>query len=193
MRKRIVWYELVFIALIAALSIVLKPYLRTPFAFVQTTLGIPVGVVAGGLYMFWPLLATLAVPRRGAPFLTCLLQGLVALATGFTGLLGPMAFFSYLASGLVIEGLYLLPEWKSSIGGLARAVVAGGLGNVAGAATNAYLFFALKGTAFSVALIASFLTGAIGGWLAYTIGRRVGRALRREQRAPAGENLAGGS
>lgn len=188
--KRTLWSDLVVIALIAAVSMVAKPHLRAPFAFVQTTLGLPVGVFIGGLYMFWPILAGRLVPRRGVVFLTCLLQGLLALATGMTGLLGPMAFFAYLAPGVVIEVLYLFPGSGRPAHGWLWAAAAGGLGNAAGAATNALLFFALKGTAFTVALLASLATGAVGGWLADLVGGRVARAYRREQHASPRQDLA---
>jgi hypothetical protein len=181
--KRGKWSDLVVIALIAAVSIVLKPYLRAPFAFVQTTLGMPVGVFIGGIYMFWPLLAGFVVPRRGVVLLTCLLQGLLAVATGFVGLLGPLAIFSYIAPGLVIEALFLLPGSRAR--GLLWSMAGGALGNVAGASTNALLFFSLRGTVFSLALVASLLTGAAGGWLAAVVGSRVAGAYRRERNAPA--------
>jgi len=216
--SRLTWPDLVTVALIAAVSMVLKPYLRAPFSFVQTTLGVPIGVFLGGVYMFWPVLAGYLVPRRGVIFLTCLLQGLLALATGLTGLLGPMAFFSYLAPGVVIEVLGLLPgspvgrkidpgdragtaraaagaaapHQARAPGGLVWSVVAAGLGNVAGAATNALLFFALRGTAFTLALTASFLTGAAGGWLAHVVGWRVARAFRRERRETTREDMREG-
>jgi hypothetical protein len=171
------WSDLIVIALIAAISIILKPYLRAPFAFVQTTFGMPVGAFIGGLYMFWPLLAGYLAPRRGVLLLTCVLQGLLAVVTGFVGLLGPMAFFSYVVPGLVMEALFLLAG--SPARGVLWAMAGGALGNVAGAATNALLFFALRGTAFSLALAASLLTGAVGGWLAAIVGLRVAKVYRR--------------
>ncbi|HHY38027.1 MAG TPA: ECF transporter S component [Clostridia bacterium] len=179
--------DMTLLAIIAALSIVLKPYLRIPFGFIQTTLGIPVGAIIGGLYMFWPVLAGRFVPKAGAVFLVCLLQGFLAIATGFTGLLGNMAFFSYLAPGIVIESLYFIldktqrtrptePQQATRIGArtsLIALILAGGIGNVAGAATNALLFFVIRGSAFTFALISSFVTGAAGGWLAYLVAERV--------------------
>lgn len=161
----------------AALGVVTKPYLRMPFSFVQTSFGMPVGTFIGGLYMFWPVLAGRLVPRPGAVLVTCALQGLVAILTGFTGLLGPMAFFSYLAPGLVIEGLYWAVRRVSPAGvyRLPAMMAAAALGNAAGALTNALLFFALRGAALSLAMGASMLTGAGGGWLAYLVGARLPR------------------
>ncbi len=239
MSKRSRWFDLVMIALIAAVSIVAKPYLRAPFAFVQTTFGMPVGAFIGGIYMFWPLLAGYMVPRRGVVLLTCVLQGLLAIVTGFLGLLGPPAFLSYIAPGLVIEALFLIPGaglgvapragWHGAepaaqvaagtaasaavvaVAGTASAeaarparrlvapgfiallwaIVAGALGNTAGAAVNALLYFSLKGQAFTVAVVASLLTGGLGGWLAAVVGRRLAAVYRRDTHAPARESLAG--
>ncbi len=183
------WRDLILIALIAAISIVTKPLIRAPFAWVQTSLGIPVGTFIGGLYMFWPVLVGLLVPRVGAVSLTCLLQGLVALLTGFTGLLGPAAFFSYLPPALFIEPLIYVQRRVRLPGGqwglLVVLALAGALGNAAGAATNAILFFALKGKALTLALGASFLTGALGGWLALVLGRQIPAALLRRSEPAA--------
>lgn len=186
-RQSINLRDTTLLAIIAALSIVLKPYLRIPFGFIQTTLGIPVGAIIGGLYMFWPVLAGRFVPKAGAVFLVCLLQGFLAIITGFTGLLGNMAFFSYLTPGIVIEALYFIldktyrtPQMETHqvvrVGArtsLFALTLAGGIGNVAGAATNALLFFVIRGSAFSFTLVSSFVTGAMGGWLAYLVAERV--------------------
>ena len=76
--------------------------------------------------------------------------------------------------------------WIGSAG-----VAAGALGNMGGTATNALLFFSLRGDAFTVAVVASLLTGALGGWLAAVVGRRVATVCRRETNAPTREGLAG--
>lgn len=183
-RRKLNSRDMALLAIIAALSIVLKPYLRIPFGFIQTTLGIPVGAIIGGLYMFWPVLAGRFVPKAGSVFLVCLLQGLLAIITGFTGLLGHMAFLSYLAPGIAIEALYFILDktqggrQKAGAGAGPRAslialILAGGIGNVAGAATNALLFFVIRGSVFTFALISSFLSGAAGGWLAYLVAERI--------------------
>lgn len=189
---RLTGRELIMIALIAALSIAVKPYIRAPFGWVQTVLHLPVGVFIGGLYMFWPVLAGRLMPRFGAVFLTCLLQGVLAVLVGFTGLLGPAAFLSYLAPGVAIEALYLATRrgWAGRWA-WAETALAGALGNAAGAATNAFLFFALTGAAFTLAVTTSLLTGALGGWLAYLVGQRlarssaIGGASRRDAKGEA--------
>jgi energy-coupling factor transport system substrate-specific component len=170
--------ELITLALIAAVSIVTKPYVRAPFAFVQAALGLPVGSFIGGVYMLWPVLAGVLVPRPGAVFITCFLQGLVAVLTGFTGLLGQLAFFSYLAPGLVIEGVYLLTRRRWAPGHYLEAVLAGALGNAAGAASNALLFFAVRGLVFTLALGSALLSGGVGGWVAYLVAQRLPKGLR---------------
>jgi len=107
---------------------------------------------------------------------------------------------SYIAPGLVIEALFLIPgaglrvaprSGERGFAALAWAVAAGALGNMGGAATNALLFFSLRGDAFTVAVVASLLTGALGGWLAAVVGRRVATVCRRETNAPTREGLAG--
>ncbi|NPV70398.1 MAG: hypothetical protein HPY55_07110 [Firmicutes bacterium] len=189
MQTRFRWNELLAVSFTASMSILTKPYVRAPFAFVQNALGMPVGVFIGGIYMFWPLLAGVAIRRPGAVMLTCLMQGLVALVTGFTGLLGPAAFFSYLSSGIVIEGLFFAARRVRPDGAdrILALVLAGALGNVAGAVTNACLFFALRGAVFTVAVASSLISGAGGGWLAYVVGQRVAGLLRPTARSATEE------
>ncbi|MGE5485997.1 MAG: ECF transporter S component [Ignavibacteriales bacterium] len=171
--KRFTWQDLTLISLIAAMSIVTKPYVRAPFAFVQNAFGIPVGSFIGGVYMFWPVLVGKVIPKPGAVLLTCLLQGFLALATGFTGLLGPAAFFSYLPPGLVIEAPFWLIRRVevTPAAELVLLIMAGALGNAAGAVSNALLFFALSGKVVAVTLVSSLVTGGGGGWLAFAVGR----------------------
>lgn len=167
--------ELLVMSLVAALSIFTKPYVRLPFAFVQTTLGMPVGVFVGGLYMFWPILMGRLIPKPGSVLITCVLQSVLALVTGFTGLLGPAAVVSYWTPGLVIEALYLIQRraWPTAARSSFVLMAAGALGNLAGALTNALLFFALRRQAAAVAAVASLLSGAGGGYLAALAGSRL--------------------
>lgn len=58
---------------------------------------------------------------------------------------------------------------------------AGALGNMAGAAVNALSYFSLRGDAFTVAVVASLLTGALGGrpqWWRRSGGTWAGTAAR---------------
>jgi ABC-type thiamin/hydroxymethylpyrimidine transport system permease subunit len=167
--------DMALLSIIAAASIVSKPYVRIPFGFIQTAFGIPVGAVIGGVYMFWPVIAGRLVPKPGAVFVTCFLQGVLAVITGFTGLLGNMAFFSYLAPGIVIEVLYYVLDkaCRGQRSSLYALTLAGALGNVSGAATNAFLFFAIQGSVFTFALLSALLSGAAGGWLAFVVAERL--------------------
>ncbi len=147
----------------------------------------PVGVFTGGLYMFWPILAGSIVRRPGSTLATCLIQAVLALVTGFTGLLGPAACISYVTPGVVMEVLFHVAR-RIRPDGVDRVVtlmLAGMLGNLAGSMTNAYLFFALRGHALTVAITSSLVSGAGGGWLACVVGKRLAGFKRADERSLA--------
>ncbi len=171
--------DLAVLALIAGLSIATKPYTHSIFAVLTQPFGIPVGVVAGGFYMFWVVLAGYMVDRPGAVFLLCLLQGVLAVALGFTGPLGALVIVSYALPGIAIEVLYLGLglAWRNCRTSAAPSALAGGLGNIVGAVSNAVLMFRLKGGILAVISPPSALSGAIGGFVAFAVGRYLVRAL----------------
>lgn len=190
--------DLTVLALIAALSIATKPYTHSVFAIVTQPFGIPVGVAAGGLYMFWVVLAGYVVNRTGAVFLLCLLQGLLAIALGFTGPLGALVIVSYVLPGLAIEALYLALGlvWADCRTIAVGSALAGALGNIVGALANAVLMFRLKGGILVVISPPSALSGAIGGFLAFAAGRYLLKVLGKEalmSRARANSHTPGGA
>lgn len=167
------------LALIAVLSIATKPYTHSIFAMITQPFGIPVGVVAGGFYMFWVVLAGYVVNRPGAVFLLCLLQGVLAVALGFTGPLGALVVVSYVVPGLAIEVLYfgLGLVWPDCRTTGTCSTLAGGLGNIVGALANAILMFRLRGGILVVISPPAALSGAVGGFLAFVVGRYLIRVL----------------
>lgn len=74
--------EMIVVALIGALSMITKPYVRSLFAPVSGAIGIPTGVPAGAIYMFWLALANHLVNKMGAVLKLCVIQGLLAIVAG---------------------------------------------------------------------------------------------------------------
>ena len=173
--------EIVELSVLAVLSMVTKPYIRSAIALFMTGLAVPVGVFAGGLYMAWVVLAGGISQTRGTTALFCTLQGLLALLLGMSGGLGPFVLVSYILPGLALEVLYALvplqprPAWLCTL--------AGGIANLTGSTLNSILMFQLKGKMLAIWGIPSALSGAVGGYLGYLVLRRlVSLALRHPAR-----------
>ncbi len=182
--------ELVFLALIAVLSMVTKPYVKSVVNVITQPLGIPGGVAAGTIYMFWVVLAGYVVSRPGSVFLFCLLQGVLALLMGFTGPLGALIIVSYVLPGIAVEILYsILSSFRYDCRHAPVAcIIAGAVANVAGSVSNAILMFSMGGTLLLVISPVSAVTGGLGGFFASAAGTYLVRVLGVEtvaRRVPA--------
>lgn len=171
--------EIIELSIIAVLSMVTKPYVRSAFALFLTGLAVPVGVFAGGFYMAWVVLAGNVVRARGATALFCTFQGILALFLGMSGGLGPFVLVSYILPGVALELLYIIvpthemPAWLCA--------VAGAVANVTGSVLNSVLMFQLKGKMLAAWAIPSLLTGAGGGYLGYLVAHRLAQLVVRKQ------------
>lgn len=171
--------ELVFLALIAVFSMVTKPYVKSVVKVITQPLGIPGGVAAGTIYMFWVVLAGYMVSRPGSVFLFCLLQGILAMIMGLTGALGALIIVSYSLPGIAVEVLYLV------LGIFRRdcrhapvpCIAAGAVANVAGSVSNAILMFGMGGSLLLIISSVSALTGGLGGFFAFAAGRYLVKIL----------------
>jgi hypothetical protein len=85
------------------------------------------------------------------------------------------------AAGATVAGSGSRRLGRPAFTALFWSVAAGALGNMAGAAVNALSYFSLRGDAFTVAVVASLLTGALGGrprWWSRSGGTWAGTAAR---------------
>ncbi len=122
--------EAIIVAIVAALSIVSKPYVRLVFAPLAGSLHVPAGVFAGCVYMIWLVLVDRLVPRTGAVLRLAALQGVLALAMGMTSQAGPLIMLAYLGPGAAVELLRLCvrPHLRKS----SYSMAAGALANLTG-------------------------------------------------------------
>ncbi len=171
--------ELVFLALIAVLSMVTKPYVKGVVKVITQPLGIPGGVAAGTVYMFWVVLAGYVVSRPGSVFLFCLLQGILAMMMGFTGALGALIIISYALPGIAVEVLYLLLGlfWRDCRHASIPCIMAGAVANVAGSVSNAVLMFRMGGSLILIISPIAALTGGLGGFFAFAAGTYLVKVL----------------
>jgi hypothetical protein len=162
-------FDLILLALFAALVVVAKIVLRLPLR------------MPGHSGMFWMAILVVArglVPKTGALSLVGLSSGLLAAFLGM-GDLGPIyTFFSYLASGIAVDFMALF------LGGVDKAipgVLVGIIGNVAKLFMKFLLGILLSiPTGFAAfGLLASLGTYTLFGGLGGLLGWLILRALRR--------------
>jgi hypothetical protein len=162
-------FELILLALCSALVVVTKIVLHLPLR------------LPGHSGVFWMAILVVArglVPKPGALSLVGLTSGLLAAFLGL-GDLGPIyTFFSYLASGVVVD---LVALFLGKVDNVVVAVMAGTMGNVAKLLVKFGLSAALQIPAGFLALgmLFSFLTNVVAGALGGAVGWLILRALRK--------------
>lgn len=160
-------YELILIALMAALGIATKPIIVPLSHLITGPLFIPGGSVAGGFYMFWIVLAAGLVGKRGTATLTALVQALIVVTTGFFGSHGLVSIITYTLPGLAIDLIFILfrRKWTNSYEFFAAGVIA----NLAGTYLTNLVFFRLPLLPLLMSLSSGILSGGLGGLIAYSI------------------------
>ncbi len=165
--QRFTVYDLVIIAIMAAIGIVIKPVV-VPLAHIVTgPLMIPSGALSGGLYMMWMVIAYGIVKKPGTATLTALVQALLVFFTGIIGSHGIMSLITYTCPGIVMDIVLLAIGHRVCCRGC--AVIAGAAANVTGTITVNVVFFQVPGVYLILVLSLGLLSGAVGGFLAWEL------------------------
>lgn len=165
--QRFTVYDLVIIAIMAAIGIVIKPVV-VPLAHIVTgPLMIPSGALSGGLYMMWMVIAYGIVKKPGTATLTALVQALLVFFTGIIGSHGIMSLITYTCPGIVMDIVLLAIGHRVCCRGC--AVIAGAVANVTGTITVNVIFFQVPGVYLILVLSLGLLSGAVGGFLAWEL------------------------
>ena len=173
-------FEIIVIALMATLGIATKPVI-TPLAHIITgPLYIPGGAVAGGLYMMWIVLGVGLIGKKGVATLISVVQAIMVVSLGIYGSHGIVSFITYIVPGLIVDLYVLLVRNKEFQKG--DFFISGILANISGTFLVNIVFFRLPLVPLILTLAAAFLSGGIGGLIAYGIFNK----LRKNQ---ALENL----
>ncbi len=160
-------YDLMIIAVTAAMGIVLKPFIAPLAHLVAGPLLIPSGALAGGLYMLWLVVGMGLTGKYGTGTLIGLVQALVVLFTGTVGSHGIMTLVSYTLPGIVMDlGLFLLGHRVCCMG---CAFWAGLLANMTGTFTVNFIFFRLPALFLLLVLALAALSGGMGGILSWEL------------------------
>lgn len=188
---RLTLRELILLAGIAAISMVLKPYVHSAFRPLVAGLNVPVGMVAGGIYMMWLVMAGHLVNKAGAVALVAFLQGILAVMLGMTGRVGPLIIVSYLMPGLALDLLYscLAVFWRLCRCRPTAAITGAALANAMGTACNSVLLLGLPWPAVLAALLPASVSGGIGGLLGHALSRRLARVIATSPAGLAGNRV----
>ena len=158
--------ELLYIAVLAALGLAIKPIITPLVHIISVPLMIPGGSLSGGFYMMWLVLAAVLVNHRGAAFTVGFVQAIVILSLGYFGNHGAVSLLSYSLPGVAVEITSLVIRKKQAIGFHITACVTA---NITGAIVVTILVMRLALIPLIVSLIAAAVSGIIGGILSYSI------------------------
>ncbi|MDR0531318.1 MAG: ECF transporter S component [Oscillospiraceae bacterium] len=171
--KKFTLFHLILIAILAALGIGVKPVVSSLAHIITGPLLIPGGVVAGGVYMLFLVLAASLTGARGAAALCGLCQGLLVLAAGAAGSHGALSLITYTLPGLVAELAFLVFARRGAT--LPACCFGGMLANVAGTVSVNFVFFSMPLIPLLLSLCAAALSGGLGGVAAWGITKQLKR------------------
>ncbi|HUT79680.1 MAG TPA: ECF transporter S component [Candidatus Bathyarchaeia archaeon] len=172
--KRYSTFDLIIIAIMAALGLGTKQIIRPLVSLITVPLGIPGGAVVGGFYMLWLVLTKRLAPKFGTGFLFGLTQALVVMILPF-GSHGIFTLITYSMPGLAVDLIDLAFGKKAN--GVICSMIEGAIANFVGSLLVLILIFrlALEPSIF-ITLIA-LLTGNIGGIISYYIAKQLANTL----------------
>ena len=93
----------VFIALMAAAGIAIKPLIVPVIRVVAVPLGLPGGSLVGGIYMMWLILGHAFTGKPWAATLVGVVQAILAWVMGVPGPQGPWMLVMYVAPGMAAD------------------------------------------------------------------------------------------
>jgi energy-coupling factor transport system substrate-specific component len=160
-------FQLILIALMAALGIAAKPVITPLVHLITGPLFIPGGSIAGGFYMMWLVLGAGLVKKTGTGTLIGLVQALMVIAVGFMGSHGILSIVSYTLPGVATDFVFLFSRKKHYQ--LIHYVFGGMAANVVGTLMTNLMFFRLPAVTVLFVLFSAALSGALGGVLAYSL------------------------
>lgn len=154
--------DAVFIALMAACGLALKPIVGPLFKLIGSAFLLPSGSMAGAIYMIWPMLALLTVKQIGTATIVGLIQGIIVLITGIYGSHGVLSLITYTIPGLVIDFVYLLiHRFQNQL----LISLPAAMGNVSGSIIVGIVFMHIPLIPLIIGIIPAFIFGGIGGYL----------------------------
>lgn len=183
--KKFTVFDLIIIAIVAALGIAMKPVIVPLVHIITGPLFIPGGAVAGGFYMMWIVVGAGLVGKRGAATLIAVVQAIIVIAIGVIGTHGIMSLVTYIAPGIAVELLLWVTRQRGD--NIFACFFAGMAANVVGTLLSNFVFFKLPLIPLLLTLAGGALSGGLGGLLAYVIIRGFKRLNIHGFKATRGE------
>ncbi|MFA5523763.1 MAG: ECF transporter S component [Tissierellales bacterium] len=171
--QRFSMFDLVVIALTAALGIGIKPIIVPLIHIITGPLFIPGGAAAGGFYMLWIVLGIGITRKTGTGTMIGLIQALLVIITGAYGTHGAVSLITYTLPGLMVDiGAKILNRRFISP---ASFFILGLLANITGTFLSSMVFFRLPLIPMLLSLSAASLSGGLGGLIAYKITKELSK------------------
>ncbi len=167
--KRFSPYNLVIMALVAAIGIAVKPVTITLAHIITGPLYVPGGVVGGGLYMMWIVIGAGLVGISGTATLIGIIQAFMVILLGSYGTHGALSLLTYSIPGIFIDLLLLIMKNHRHICCPLCAFLAGAVANIGGTGIVSLAFFNLPLIPLLLSIFLAALSGGLGGLLAFYI------------------------
>ena len=165
--RKFTLFELILLALIAALGIAVKPVVVALSHLVTGPLLIPGGALAGGFYMLFIIVGAALVGKKGSATLICLIQGIVVLVSGVYGSHGAASLITYVVPGLLVDALWIICRTDGA--NLIACFFGGVIANVSGTALVNLVFFRMPIAVLLFIAVLAALSGGVGGIIAWQI------------------------
>lgn len=169
--SRFSMFNIVIIAMMAALGIATKPIIVPLVHIVTGPLYIPGGAIAGGFYMLWIVLGAGIVRKLGAATLISIIQAIMVIALGIFGNQGIVSFLTYIAPGAAVDLVFLISGHRGCCVGCCFA--AGIAANICGTFLVNLVFFQLPLIPLVLTLGSAALSGGIGGIIANSLLKQI--------------------
>ena len=165
--KKFSVFDLIIMAIVAALGIAMKPVIVPLVHIITGPLFIPGGAIAGGFYMMWIVIGAGLVGKRGAAVIIAIVQAIIVLTVGIVGTHGIVSLITYVAPGIAVELLFLITRQKGD--NIFSCFFAGMAANLAGTVLTNFVFFKLPLVPLVLTLAGGALSGGLGGLIAYAV------------------------
>lgn len=163
--------DYIIVAMMASLGIAIKTVI-VPLAHIITgPLFIPGGVVAGGFYMMFPVLAVALTGKRGTATLVSLVQAVIVTITGTLGTHGAVSLITYTLPGLAVDLIYLLIRHNACCP--VCCFIGGIVANMTGTFAVNFAIFNLSPIPLLLSLCAAALSGGLGGLVASVVSKNI--------------------
>lgn len=164
--KKFTLRDFILISMIAVISIITKPYIKS-LSFSFTSLyNLPGGIIGGVFYMMWLSLIYRLVPKTGTVTLFSILQ--IFLAISLMGM-PPAYAITFIPTGIAADLIFRYFRGAEIWGN----IIAGAVANAVGSASMYLLFFGTQKEPLMVGIVIALISGGASGIFAHLLVTRL--------------------